>query len=938
MDTPMKNQNPTSLPKSVTRPSLIDGLVFEFKETMSGYISVGETDPKKGLERGRNENTPFRFDVQIRANDLGRFLRLMEHTAELTGTVTFEPLGGTFPVRDGIFNLFRVEERQGMRQMVYAFRFTAKDGQTYYLHGYKEIFEERGPFDVVDDMTRLFTFVYRGEDERAPVYGAGELFFELKNAPALVASMKLEGAISWRQKVAAYTAFSSFAYGVLRDEYMKDLRLFYDAQYENLVLAGQLQNSRRAEVPFFFVSGVHDKGFPWGDNEIFWDVLLAVGNGKGGYERYCISDRVLEGLELDVSTGVYRYAGPIFHLPEGYSTSFSQMRKKEPPLVELEAEFEIGFEAHVYDAVAVSFPLVPKLVRKLSSAMAKALRDALPGEHPLGIFITPHTVKVHSGTLKLYKPGDATGTSEREWKIATPGSFGEAERGTFRNLKEPTTLYGYLCAVRPDRQAARVQIHSRTMRDEREHWTKDRLDAFLGAVVARTSSSEMLMENGKLTVSPIAPAGPPSERVPLLKKLGQPVIEVNNDQFPTADFQRRIVEVLDPSGETCLALEEDMSMMRLEAINSDKRVTVASIYDDDKYRALDRVLDETAFDSVVDAKLEASRKAREQFLIAIKPNFMFAYDKRDRSTYTDPELVHHLVRRLRTRGFCNIKVVEAQSTYGEFFDQRSVREVASYLGYDGSAGYEVIDMTLDATEMRHLGPHLGFHPVSSVWRDANFRIAFAKNKTHAYSYYTLTLKDIYGALPLGNKFKEYHCNRGIYDTTIEYLTAFPVDFGIVDGHLSADGPFGIFADPAPNETHTVIGGADLVAVDWVAATKMGIHPMVSKYMKLAVSAFGKPEIRLVGDANPYRPWLNVPVALTLFTDKGMDADYHFGNLLYSAASQMDETHFHHKNNTLYMRVLRWLTVPLRRTFFLRTGENPSFGNRLFSWLFYKLGF
>jgi len=119
---------------------------------------------------------------------------------------------------------------------------------------------------------------------------------------------------------------------------------------------------------------------------------------------------------------------------------------------------------------------------------------------------------------------------------------------------------------------------------------------------------------------------------------------------------------------------------------------------------------------------------------------------------------------------------------------------------------------------------------------------------------------------------------------------------------------------------------------------MGINPMIGKHMRLAVNAFGKPEIKVIGDANPYRPWLNVPVALTLFTNKGVDADYHFGNLMYSAAAQMDETHFHRKNKALYMRILRRLTIPLRRAFFVRTGENPSLSNRFFSWLFYRMGF
>ena len=71
-----------------------------------------------------------------------------------------------------------------------------------------------------------------------------------------------------------------------------------------------------------------------------------------------------------------------------------------------------------------------------------------------------------------------------------------------------------------------------------------------------------------------------------------------------------------------------------------------------------------------------------------------------------------------------------------------------------------------------------------------------------------------------------------------------------DGYLSSDGPFGVFAHPVPNETHTIIGGPDLVAVDWVGASKMGIDPLLSPYLKHAVEIFGKPEIQLVGDANP----------------------------------------------------------------------------------------
>jgi hypothetical protein len=64
--------------------------------------------------------------------------------------------------------------------------------------------------------------------------------------------------------------------------------------------------------------------------------------------------------------------------------------------------------------------------------------------------------------------------------------------------------------------------------------------------------------------------------------------------------------------------------------------------------------------------------------------------------------------------------------------------VAEYLGYvvDGSAGYKLVDLTEDQYEERLLGPYLGRHRVPLTWRDADFRISFAKNKTHAYAYYT----------------------------------------------------------------------------------------------------------------------------------------------------------------------------------------------------------
>jgi uncharacterized protein (DUF362 family) len=916
-------------PVTPATASILEGVGFAFSEPMSGFVGVGETDPRTGVARGRDANTTLRFDVTVKIQDLRRFLHDPGHTAELAGTVTCPALGGTFPVRNGRFNLFAVTAPAGMRQMIYCFGFTAADGADYYLYGHKEISDDPGQVDVVEDMTRLFTTLHRGQDENAPIYAAGELYFHLRDTPALVRSMQVKGAGSWQQRIAAYTAFASFAWGALRDEYLQDLRIFYDTQYENLVLTGVSVDSQQE---LFFVSGTHDRGFPWGDNEIFWDVLLVIRDTSGHYRRFCITDRILEGLELDVEKGAYSYRGPVWELEAGESASFSQMRRGTVAGTQRQAQFTIQMEATTGGTVVLPFPLPGKRIKRLSHRLAKALRERLPGERPLGIHITPHWVRLRSGEFHVDGPEPLT------IQLDPQRSFGEAEIGVFRNLKEPTLLYSYFCALRTSDQSACVQIQPRTLRNEAQHWGKDRLEALIGDLISRTASQEFVVSRDVFTQRPIRPAGKPEQRALPFRLTRKPILEVSNDHFPTAVFQRRIVEVEDENGHCWRALEEAMSTLRCEPIDSKKQVTVACCGGADRLEALDSVLEATGFDTLIDQAWRASQKPKDDFVIAIKPNFMFAYDRRDRSTYTDPLLVGALSRHLFSLGFSRILVVEAQCTYGEYFDKRSVREMATYLGYDEAAGYRVVDMTEDATESEHLGPHLGYHPVSTAWKQADFRISFAKNKTHSYSCYTLTLKNIYGALPMKFKYKEYHCKRDIYHTTIEYLTAFPVHYGLVDGWLSADGPFGIFADPIPNETRTIIGGADLVAVDWVGATKMGIHPMVSPYMQLAVKAFGKPEIRFVGDATPYRPWLNVPSALPLLTHKGMDFNYHFGNLLYSISAQMDETHFRHKDHSWHIRLLRRLTVPLRRTFFLRTGENPSWTNRLVSRILFRMGY
>ncbi|HEY5961993.1 MAG TPA: DUF362 domain-containing protein, partial [Polyangiaceae bacterium] len=846
-----------------------------------------------------------------------------EHAATLSGTVTYGPEGSAARIVNGNFNVFSIDPETGHRQMVYEFEFSLATGERYCLRGVKRIFDDPG-FDMVADLTTLYVTLTAGGGADAPVIGAGKIFFNLLNAPRLLASMTVTGAPGFGAELTTKLAFLSFAYGEVRDTYLADINPIYDANYQNLVVSGQLRTADGRLSPFFLVSGVHSPNFPWGDGESFADVMLVIGDRSGEMRRFALTKRVIDGLTLNIETGTYRYRGALVALHGQSTLAFSEIQAAPASMTMVVVDIELHFDAKRHALAPFPFNVRSELLDRLATRLRDTLQRILPSESLFGYHCLPHSIGQLQGTLSI----DA-GNGAVVHHVVEAQSFGHAEDSTLRSVREPTLLYGYICAMDLTRQSSCVQFHASSLRNEREYWGKDRLDAWLGALISHSMSKQIAVTKDTATVLDLGDVTHRFTQAEPFRRIGAPLLELRNDHYPTAAFLRRIVLVENAAGERQLALEEAMDPLRREPIGTERSCVIACIRDSDKRAALVTAVTASGLLSALSTKCKRLGKSRETLGIVIKPNFMFAYDKLDRTTYTDPELVEMLVEELLRAGYQQIKVVEAQSTYGEFFEGRSVREVAGYLGYslDGSRGYGVIDLTCDQKTDEYLGPNLGQHPVPLTWQRADFRISFAKNKTHSYAHYTLTLKNIYGALCLANKFKEYHVERDIYRTTLEYLTAYPIDFGIIDAHVSADGPFGIFADADPNLTHTIIAGEDLVAVDWVGASKMGLDPMVSPYMRLAVAAFGKPRIELVGDGDLYRPWLNVPRALPLLAHGVVDANYHFGHLLYLASAHMDAAQFPLKPHSDLVTLARAAMEPVREAAFLQAGGHRSWSNR-----------
>jgi uncharacterized protein (DUF362 family) len=283
------------------------------------------------------------------------------------------------------------------------------------------------------------------------------------------------------------------------------------------------------------------------------------------------------------------------------------------------------------------------------------------------------------------------------------------------------------------------------------------------------------------------------------------------------------------------------------------RYVVAVAKGDDKFALLTEAVDKSGFFEVLAGELSRSGKTKGDFLVVIKPNVMMFTHKEDPPvTYTDPALVERLIEMIQRAGYKNIRMVEAQNIYGNWYDNRTVKNIFAAAGFDPQKhGYEVCDLTEEAEEHDY-GGKLGKHLVGRAWRDADFRISFAKNKTHMSNMVTLALKNIYGTLPMQDKAAEYHAKREWYDATIDNLRNFPVHFGLIDAVYSADGLLGFKGTAVPKHTKMVLASVSIVAVDMVATEMMGVNPERSVLTKLAIEEWGRPQIDLVGIEPGYR--------------------------------------------------------------------------------------
>ncbi len=156
---------------------------IKFSETLTGFFLEDTSDFKRGYEVGKKRGNRIEIRVTNSAEDLDGFINDPSHQAKLEGVIDYGNQGKNLPTRNGVFNLFKLDQEAGMRKLIYSFEFSSESGEPYLFYGEKQVHKDAGFLmlaqDIKDDMTALFTTIYHGNTKERPA-GAGILKFNLR--------------------------------------------------------------------------------------------------------------------------------------------------------------------------------------------------------------------------------------------------------------------------------------------------------------------------------------------------------------------------------------------------------------------------------------------------------------------------------------------------------------------------------------------------------------------------------------------------------------------------------------------------------------------------------------------------------------------------------------------------------------------------------------
>ncbi len=232
---------------------------------------------------------------------------------------------------------------------------------------------------------------------------------------------------------------------------------------------------------------------------------------------------------------------------------------------------------------------------------------------------------------------------------------------------------------------------------------------------------------------------------------------------------------------------------------------------------------------------------------AIKVDFMMSYDARDRTTTIDRELLAAVVGWLRELGARDVALLEMGNLFDRHFANRSVAEVAAYMGVD-LPGCRLVDAAHDLVPHR-FARGLGQESVCTTWRDADLRISFAKLRTNPAFLAHASLANMQ---TLGQRIDQLLFADRVADACtglMMVLDEFPCHLAIVDAARDvADDVTGILGTATPKNPGRIYVSEDALSLDWVILRHLRLKNLPRPApAQAALDWFGDVRDRLVVD-------------------------------------------------------------------------------------------
>ena len=290
-------------------------------------------------------------------------------------------------------------------------------------------------------------------------------------------------------------------------------------------------------------------------------------------------------------------------------------------------------------------------------------------------------------------------------------------------------------------------------------------------------------------------------------------------------------------------------------------VTVSVVTDpQDKFRCLESSIEQAGLRQALELRLEETGSSADQLRVFVKPDLAFYF--KPATTVTDPELVERLVDWLYGAGYTNVTIGTARDSSGFWLENRDPLILADLAGYRFETAQQNAYDFADLSEDRCDGEFPSFSilhgsSLNAAWKNADFRISFAKGKTDEEFVYAGTTQNLLGVLPLEDTELEYYHRLRPEDLCSELLQHTPVHFAIVDAFVANHGSAGSRA-VLPLAVSTILSSTSVMLADWSFANKLGVDPYRSPIVAKLLREHGLPQPYFVsGSLTPFPSVKNV---------------------------------------------------------------------------------